>query len=248
MPLMKEQAAGRISHEAIVLDLGDLRRQGEQLKRRAQAEADRILAEARAEAARLTADADAVGRQAGRGRGLAEGLAQGRREGHAEALQQVAERLEALQAAWAAAIERWEQDRRGMVLDARQSLLELALAVAEKIVRRMPAVDPSVVVEQVAAAVEHVIRPGDIAVRVHPDDRALVEEALPGIAHACAAAEHIRLRDDAGVGRGGCVVTTGRGCIDATLERQLDRLVAALLPGRAGRADEPAGDGGSAEA
>jgi len=232
MPLLKHNDTSRIDHDAVVLDLGDLRRQGETIKQRARDEAARIIADARAEAARLTENAAAEGHQQGLAQGRAEGLEQGRQQGHAEALQQTAEGLRKLQEAWINAGQQWDAERRAMVLDARQSLLELAVTIAEKVTRRVPTVDPSVVVDQVAAAIEHVVRPGDVKIRIHPEDRPLIEEALPEMARSFAAAEHVQLVDDAGIERGGCIVVTRRGRIDATLDTQLNRLVDALLPSR----------------
>lgn len=230
MPLIKENKAATIKHDAIVLDLGDLRRQGEALRQAARDEADRILAAARDEATRLTSEAEQVGRQQGFEAGHAEGLEQGREEGRAEALAQRSEQLEQLQGAWVNAGQQWDEQRRGMVLDARQSLLSLALSVAEKIVKRVPQVDPSIVVDQISEAIEYVVRPGDVSVRIHPEDRSLVEQALPQFVQTCTVAEHINLIEDASISRGGCVVASQRGRIDATLDTQLGRIVDALLP------------------
>jgi flagellar biosynthesis/type III secretory pathway protein FliH len=38
------------------------------------------------------------------------------------------------------------------------------------------------------------------------------------------------LRDDPLVERGGCVLSTGKGVIDATLEKQIERIADVLLP------------------
>jgi len=241
MPLLKHNDTSRIDHEAVVLDLGDLRRQGETMKQRAREEAQRILDDARAEAARLTSDAQQIGQQQGFEAGHAQGIEQGRQEGHAAALEQSNEQLAKLQEAWVNAGQQWDAERRNMVLDARQSLLELAIRIAEKVTKRVPSVDPSVVADQVAAAIEHVVRPGDVSIRIHPEDRSLVDQALPDLVQSCASAEHVKLIDDAAIERGGCIVATQRGRIDATLDTQLNRLIEALLPGRA----EPTGEADS---
>ncbi|MHB1158426.1 MAG: FliH/SctL family protein [Phycisphaerales bacterium] len=242
MALMKEQNADRIAHEAIVLDLGDLRQQADRLKARARAEADQVLAAARAEAERLIAGGAEVGRRQGFEAGHMEGVAAGRKAGHAEALKQSAEKLSQLQQAFITVGAQWDAERRRMVLDAKQSVLELALVVAEKVVKRVPEVDATVVVEQVAAAVEHVIRPADLTIRVNPEDRPLVEEAMPQLTRTYAKLEHVKLADDAAIGRGGCVLTTGTGRVDATLETQLRRIVETLLPGSGNRVWEDAAD------
>ena len=230
MPLLKESNAEAVAETAVVLDLGDLRKQADQLKARAKGEADAIVAEGRAEARRLTDNAAAAGHAEGFEKGRAEGFEQGRADGHAEALAQAAERLAQVEASWTEAMAQWEAQRRQMLLDARQAVMELALAIAAKVVKRQVEVDPSVVVDQLAAAIEHVARPADLTVRICPADRALIDEALPKLMAEHEQAEHIHVVDDETITAGGCVVGYGRGRIDATLETQMQRIVEQLLP------------------
>lgn len=252
MALIRNQQAAKLAEDAIVLDLGDLRRQGEQMKAAAKAQADQIIAEAREEARRLTDGAEQAGREIGYAAGHAEGLVAGRKEGHAEALAKSEAALAKLQEAWVNAAHQWDAERREMVAEARQSLLTLAVRMAEKIVRRVPRVEPSIVQDQVAEALSHVTGPCDARVAIHPDDRPLVEEALPGVVDQLGQVRHVTLLDDASVGRGGCIVRYGTGRIDATLDTQLRRLIETLLPDAEVRAegevDEPTQPHGKAEA
>ena len=57
---------------------------------------------------------------------------------------------------------------------------------------------------------------------------------------------HAELRDDPSIGRGGCVISTGRGRIDATIDRQLERISQALLGRSKPAVDPEAQDGGAA--
>jgi len=230
MPLVKEHSAATNAHEAIVLDLGDLRKQADRLKADARAEADRIVAEARAEAARLTARADERGHAEGYARGHAEGVEAGRAEGRAQALADTAEQFDRLHANWRAAIGPWEARRAEMLDEVRRSLFDFALRLAARVTKRVPAVDPAVVVDQVEAALAQMARSADARVRVHPEDRALVEEAAPTLVRDLELAERIDIVEDEAIERGGCVVVYGRGRIDATIDGQLDRIVQTLLP------------------
>lgn len=234
MALIRNREAEQSAQDAIVLDLGDLRREADRLRRQAHEEAERIRAEARAEAQRLTEGAEQRGYEAGYNKGHAEGLEAGRKEGHDEALKQAESSLTQLQQAWVNAAKQWDAERREMLREARQSVLRLAIRMAEKIVRRVPAVEPRIVQDQVAAALEHVARPCDVTVRIHPEDRDLVEHAIPQAAEQLAHGEHVILKEDTSIERGGCVIDYGKGRIDATLGTQLDRLVEALLPGESG--------------
>ena len=88
------------------------------------------------------------------------------------------------------------------------------------------------VVDQIASAIKHVLGPVRVTVRVNPEDRILAVDALPRWTHVLAEATSVEVVDDPAVERGGCVVEHGAGRIDATLETQLDRMVAALLPSK----------------
>jgi len=230
MALIRNKDADQTAQDAVVLDLGDLRREADRLRKQAEADAEQIREEARAEARRLTEGAEQRGYEAGYEKGKAEGHEAGYQEGHKEALKQAESELSRLQEAWVNAAQQWDAERRGMLREARESLLRLAVAMAEKIVHRVPMVDPSVVQDQVDAAIEHVARPCDVTVWIHPEDRPLVRRALPQAEVRLTRGEHVSLREDRRIQRGGCVVDYGKGRIDATLQTQLDRLVEALLP------------------
>ena len=239
MALIRGHNINEAANQAVVLDLGDLRRQADQLREDATRRAEQILTEARRRADQLAEQERALAKAQGHAEGLAAGLAEGRAKGHQQALDESREQLNQLRDAWVAAAHRWDAERRAMVLDARRSLLELTLDMARRIVHRVPALDPTVVVDQVHAAIEHVVRPADVAIRINPADHPLIAEALPQLTERIGGCEHVRLLDDPVIQRGGCVVTHGQGVIDATLDRQLDRLVESLLP-KHNPADSPA--------
>ena len=231
MALIKSSQVHDLAHEAIVLDLGDLKQQAQRMRVRAQQEADQILAAARTRAVELADEAQRSGHEKGFAEGKAEGLAEGHRTGHAEALSQSSDAIAQLQQRWSQAADEWDASRQEVERDAQESTLKLACMLAERIVRRVPQVDESVVVDQVNAAIEHVIGPVRVTVRVHPQDRPLMEDALPEVVHRLGTSSHVDLIEDETIERGGCIVEHGSGRIDATLATQLDRLTTALLPG-----------------
>lgn len=233
MAMIKSSQTDMMSHQAIVLDLGDLRHQADTMRRAAETEAQRIIADAESRASQLGLDAAQQGRAQGYAEGKAAGhalgLEAGRKEGFEAALAQHKQALDQIQDAWVAAARKWDEQRRQMLQEARQSLLKLAVEMARKIVHRIPEFDPSIVVDQVAAAIEHVARPCDISIRIHPEDRPLLEAAMPKLIQGFSATRHVTLADDPAVARGGCVLQYGRGRIDATLDTQLKRLIETML-------------------
>lgn len=232
MPVLKANNAAPMIKEAVVLDLGDLGRQAAKLRRDAEARAARILDDAQRQAERMIAGAEEKGFEQGRGAGYEQGLAQGRQQGHAQALEQARGELEQLHATWSDVAGKLESQRRRLETEARQAVLTFALRMAEKLVHRTIEVDPTVIVDQIANALAQVLQPLDVAVRIHPEDRPLVEQAMPDLCNEFKHLTHIHLTDDTTISRGGCTLSFGQGRIDATIETQIARTVAMILPAK----------------
>jgi flagellar assembly protein FliH len=230
MALIKHTASDRLMASAIVLDLGDLDRQGQAIIARARAQAKQILDDARREAQRLIDGAAEIGRSSGVEQGLVEGRERGRAEGRADLLAELRPRLGELLGAWAAALEQWERERAEMLLAAREDVLAFALTATRKITTRMVHTDPSVVQDQLAEALSMLASPSALTIVINPADRPLVEEVLPELVAQIQSCAHVSLRDEAAVSRGGCIVGTAGGEIDASIETQLDRIAEALIP------------------
>ena len=246
MAVIRQAVADRVVQDAIVLDLGDLTRQGEQVRARAMAEAESILARAQVERQRLLASAKDEGFKQGHAEGHAKGLEEGAAKGYAAALAERRQQLDTLAAGWGAALARFEQERDGLLLEAREDVLRLSVLLGERVTRRKIEVDPQVVAAQLEQVLSLLAQPTRLAVCVNPADEPLAREAMPALMSRFPAAQHVDLKLDAALPRGSCTATTaGGGCIDASIHTQLDRIVNALLPDAHGQ--RPAGpqDGGA---
>lgn len=233
MALLKHADAGHVVREAIVLDLGDLQRQADQLRAAARKEAERIVADARRERERLIADAAEVGRQEGFEKGLAQGRAEGLALGKTEAETIYSSQFSILANAWNSALDDFLSQRQRLIDEARRGVLRLALLIAECAVKRRIETDPSVVIDQVEAALAAISRPTRLMVYVNPEDMPLVAKVLPTMAERFAAAEHAELEADPSLSRGSCVVRTRdipKAEVDASIDTQLRRLAEVLMP------------------
>ncbi len=246
MALIRQSRSPDAVRDAVVLDLGDLARQGELLKSGARAKAEEIVREAHAERARILAGSREQGRAEGREEGRAEGYTVGLEKGRGEALEEYRARLGRLERSWAESLEGFTAQRDRLLEGARADVLDVALLAAEKIVKRALRLNPVLVADQVAAVIEAVARPTESRIAVHPEDEALVREAMPALCRRLEAARHVGIETDASLERGSCVLRTpGAGEIDASVRTQLDRIVEALLPDRDTRNPglrEPSGD------
>jgi len=233
MALIKRADAETHLHATVALDLGDLGRRGEMLREAAVAQAERIVREAHEERARILEGAEEAGRSQGHGEGFAAGHAEGLEAGRAEALAEYREQLASVDRSWSAAMGEFIDARESMLLEARPAVVELAAAIAERVVHRVIELDSGVIEDQLREVLALVAAPATLIVRVHPDDEELVREVLPKLRERFVGGIHVRLQSDSSVSRGSCQARTlGGSSIDASVETQLARIVADLLPDR----------------
>ncbi|MBN1489507.1 MAG: hypothetical protein JXA69_06265 [Phycisphaerae bacterium] len=213
-------------------NLNDIEAEGRRLVAAAKQQADQMLADARARAARLEAQA----RQHGHQEGMVQGLEAGRRQGRDEAFQKASEQFASQQTELIClcqnAITEFDQNKKRLLLSARVDAIELAIAIARRVVKHVsgdPAVAAAAVVANAGEALELVGRRTDVMLRVNPADLAAMETFAKAAAEAAHAAGHVDVVVDASITRGGCVLTTPEGQVDATLETQLDQIAAMLV-------------------
>ncbi len=231
MPMIRRADAASLARDAVVLDLGDLARQGEAMVERARREADRIVEEAHAERERLIAGAAEKGRAEGIEKGRAEGHAEGLERGRAEALAAEAEALGALQTSWVGAFERFEAMRSELRVEAERGVLALAVRLGERVAKRAIELDGEAAVRQLLEAIDLTMQPTRLRVRVSPEDAEAVRAALPGISDRLAESANAVVVEDGALSHGSVIVEADESRIDGTIETQLARIVDVLLPG-----------------
>jgi flagellar biosynthesis/type III secretory pathway protein FliH len=232
MGVIRQADLEHVARDAVVLHLGDLGAQGEAIKAQARREAAGIVQAARAERERLIEGARELGRAQGLKEGREEGLKVGREEGRAAGLAEARPRLEALNQGWSRALEEFLATRGGMLEQAKRDVLRLAVLGAQSITKRRLEVDPTLVVDQVRAAIAEAAAPTGLTLRLNPQDVELVRDALPGVLGTLGGDEsQARLAPDASLTRGSCVVSRSSGGVDASIDTQLARIAEALLPG-----------------
>ena len=147
-----------------------------------------------------------------RQRAVTDGYAEGVRRGQEEAAATLAQSLDVLGAAIAEAV----AVRDSIIDSAELRAAELAVAIAEKILVGALAVQPERVVAVVRGALRGLLEAERIIVCVNPDDLELVKEAGE-LTDA-----KIEIHGEQRVPRGGALVRTSVGEIDARIEHKLD--------------------------
>lgn len=252
MALIRRADADSIARDAMVVDLGDLMRQGERIRVRAQSEGEKIVAAAKAERDRILNGAHEQGHAEGFAKGRSEGQAKGRDEALAQTIAERKASLAALERNWTRALEQLAQQREQMLQESRREVISLALEIARRVVKREVECDRALAERQLASVLELLAFPTRLSVRINPRDRDVLERALPGLLSKFPLAQHAELVDDASVEPGGCVArAAGGGWIDARVQTMIDRVCDAVAPGMGAFGDDaertpPKDDGGAA--
>jgi flagellar assembly protein FliH len=160
--------------------------------------------------ARAEAEAEAL-RAAAREEGL--------REGREEALTMLTPALEALtQAAEGVQASQFARADR-----LETHAVDLALFLAEKVLGGALAIEPERVVEAVRGALRGIVERERVTVLVHPDDLEMVRGAIDDVRASLGGIEHCEVQAERRVSRGGAIVRTPDGDVDARVETKLQR-------------------------
>jgi flagellar assembly protein FliH len=114
-----------------------------------------------------------------------------------------------------------------MIQETESALINLALESAQKIVAGLP-VEASLVEAVVREALQQVEDTAEMAVQLHPDDLALLHRHKSALLTSSPESGTLRFTASSEVGRGGCIVQTRFGMIDARREIKLEQLRKAL--------------------
>ena len=234
MPLVKNNHASSVLNKAVVLDLVDIRGQAEAILDAAHADAARVTREARIDAEHVNKGASQAGHEEGHAQGLKagfeEGLEAGQKEGFDAAQATHSAELASLNDAWREALNEWQAQREMQCEEGRRDLLRLALGIAERIVMSMPKHDAEVAQRQVDTSIALLLDRTELRIRVNPADTAMLEEHLPMMLEAMNGASKASIESDESISRGGCIISTPDGDVDARLEGQLSHIARTLFP------------------
>ena len=194
------------------------------LKQQAEEEAERITADAKVKAAeienevRQTLDAE---RKDSRDKGCEEGREKGYGEGKAE-VQRLIERTQVV-------LER-AQDKRGEILaETEQEIVDLVLLIARKVIKVISENQRDVIIANVIQALRKVKSKGNVIIRVNMSDMQLATEHKQEFIKLMENANSIQVVEDSSVDKGGCIIETDFGEIDARISSQLAELESKIL-------------------
>jgi|HigsolmetaAR201D_1030396.scaffolds.fasta_scaffold01451_14 flagellar assembly protein FliH len=163
----------------------------------------------------LEAEREAA-REAGHREGYEAGFGVGLQEGRA-LLKEAVDALRAAADAVAA-----ERERVSAAVE--EAAVDLALQIAEHVIGGELVARPEHVLDAVRGALRRLVERERVTILVNPDDLDLVREHAPAIVDELGGVEHFEVQAERRVGRGGAVVRTVEGEVDATIATKLARV------------------------
>ena len=154
--------------------------------------------------------------EAGRQAGIEAGKAQCRQEVERE-MQRAMTLVEQIAVAKAEMVTRAEND-----------LVELALAIARKVLHREASLQKEVLTDSIRRILKNLSASGRICLKAHPDEVAHLQEVQSTLVTRDGDSPTIYIEADQSVGLGGCIIHTDGLYIDATIEQQLQNISDAL--------------------
>lgn len=207
--------------------LDEVRNEANNILALAQTSADRCLAEAELQAQELAKQAQESASQA-REEASAQGYQEGFTQGNQAALSEMQQTIQLAVEKAERIVKLAEQEACQMVIDAERQIIEIALAVASKVLAREIEENPITILPIVKEALGKVKDQDHIVIRVNPEDYEMVLMAkrdlqlMVGREHAVSvAADHI-------VPIGGCIIDTALGTVDAKLDTKLEMVHKAI--------------------
>jgi flagellar assembly protein FliH len=110
-----------------------------------------------------------------------------------------------------------------MLEEAEEEIIKLSMTVARKIVKKELTTDPDTVKRSLQHALAFLKDKSFVRVLVNPEDMKILEPYLPALI-ATKKVERFELAEDHCIDPGGCILETGFGRINATIENQLAEL------------------------
>jgi flagellar assembly protein FliH len=154
-----------------------------------------------------------------------EAFAKGYEQGERAGAEAGAKRAEAMLRRLSDTIQELADVRRAMIRETERQMVQLAMAIARRVVRREVSIDSELTLTMARVALERLGDSTAVTIRLHPDDF----EATCRQREALLAGSHVTVTPDSAVSRGGCLVQSDFGYVDASVDAQFQELARALL-------------------
>jgi flagellar assembly protein FliH len=219
--------AEKIKKEAEKVAFDEVKRknnQAQKIRQDAEDQAQVILSEARAKAAELEKEIKSRVTQTER-EAYEKGYADGQEKGYEQGKAEVARLVESLHTIITKAIEK----RNEIIEEAETQIINLVLLIVKKVIKVISENQKNVVINNVVQALRKLKSRGDVVIRVNLADLELTSEHVKDFMKMVENVKSITVLEDSSVDRGGCIIETDFGQIDARISSQLHEIEERIL-------------------
>ena len=194
------------------------------IKADAENEAQNIITRAKNEAAQIIADAEAE-RDRLHNEAQTNGYEKGHQEGYEKGVAEVNRLVDRMHRILEAVMQRREE----ILADTESQIVELVILMARKVIKILSENQKNVVMANTLAALKKVKTRGEVTLRVNLEEVKLTSEHAQEFIQHVENVKGITVLEDSSVERGGCIVETDFGAIDARISSQLQELENKIL-------------------
>lgn len=194
------------------------------IKAQAENEAQKIIADAREQTSQIQAKSE-IEKDEIKRNSYEEGLKEGKKDGYDSGKEEVNRLIDRSHKILEAVLNRREQ----ILNETEEQIIQLVLLMTRKVVKVMSENQKSVVMANVLSALKKVKARGDVTIRVNLEDVKLTTEHIKDFTEQVESVSGITVVEDSSVEKGGCIVETDFGAIDARISSQLSELESKIL-------------------
>ncbi len=219
--------ADEIVKKAEEAAFAEVKRQSDQaqiVKTEAEAAAEKIIQDAKAQAAKILEQANSDKSEISRN-SYKEGYEKGHGEGYSTGKDEVTRLVDRTHKILESVMARREK----ILSETEQQIVELVILMARKVVKVLSESQKSVVMANVLQALKKVKGRGSVTLRVNLADVKLTSEHVQDFIKQVENVQGITVLEDSTVEKGGCIVETDFGAIDARIQSQLSELENKIL-------------------
>ncbi len=114
--------------------------------------------------------------------------------------------------------------RESIINNSSQDMLRLVMAISRQIIHKETSLDDDIILETLSKALRAAIKTDEYHIKINPDDLATVNDKKPLFLTSISGLKNITVEPDPSVAKGGCLVESSLGQVDATIESQLEKL------------------------
>ncbi len=198
--------------------------QAQKIRQEAEDEAKRIIEDAKKEAEAIENEVKQKVSQLEK-----EAFERGYKEGHDRGYQEGKEEVKRLIDRLHTIISKAIEKRNEIIEESETQIINLVLLIAKKVIKVISENQKNVVINNVVQALRKLKSRGDVVIRVNLADLQLTSEHVKDFMSMVENVKSITVLEDSSVDRGGCIIETDFGQIDARISSQLHEIEEKIL-------------------